>query len=380
MNNVAVIGAGPAGLQTALKIKEEGFDVSVYEEDLKIGQPEHCSGLISRTGIESLNLDINECLQNEIKGAHIFSPNGTKLTIQRPSPVAYVLDRAKFDYSLAKKAKEKGIEINQGNKLIDVRKNSLFLESHGRGELKKAEFIVGADGVNSTVRHLIGLKIEKENFIHSVQATCKGNFNEKMVEIHFGNYSNGFFGWVIPINKNHAKIGLGCKLGENISKNFKQFISEKINPETIGKINSALIPCGPPLQGIQKDNMTIVGDAAFHTKATSGGGVIFGMKAANILGESIANHIKHKTPMSNYEKNLSKINRELKMHWKIRQYFNSIKNEEIDKLLLKLKNKGFEEFLQLEGDMDSPSKFIGKMALSPKYWFLAKTLIGISRS
>jgi digeranylgeranylglycerophospholipid reductase len=380
MDNVAVIGAGPAGLQTALKIKEEGFNVSVYEEDSRVGYPEHCSGLVSRTGIESLGISVEECLQNTIRGANIYSPNGTKLTVQRPSIVAYVINREKFDYLLAKKASSKGIEVNTGKKLIDVRKNSLFLESNRRGELKKAEFVVGADGVNSTVRHLLGLKVEKTSFVHSVQATCTGNFDDKMVNVYLGDYSKGFFGWVIPIDKTHAKVGLGCQLGTNISKNFNDFVAEKVKPLTIGKINSSLIPYGLPLKGIQNGNLAIVGDAAFQTKATSGGGVIFGMKAANILGETIANHIKNKTPMNNYEKNLIGINRELKMHWKVRQYVNSLSNEQLDKLLLKLKDKGVEEFLQMEGDMDEPSKFVGKMAMNPKYWFMAKTLIGIARS
>ena len=380
MDNVAVIGAGPAGLQTAIRIKEEGFNVSVYEEDSRVGYPENCSGLISKTGADSLKLNLESCLQNEIKGAHIYSPNGTKITIKRPGTVAYVVNRERFDQALAKTAHNKGIEINTGQKLIDVRKNSLFLESNRRGELKKAEFVVGADGVNSTVRHLIGIKSDKNSFIHSVQAVCTGDFDDKMVEVYLGDYAKGFFGWVVPIDKTHAKVGLGCRLGDSISKNFEQFVSEKVKPLTIGKINSALIPYGLPLEGIQKENMAIVGDAAFHTKATSGGGVIFGMKAANILADAIAQHIKSKTPMNIYEKNLAEINRELKMHWKVRQYVNSLSNEQMDKMIMKLKEKGIEEFLQMEGDMDNPSKFVGKMAMNPKYWFMAKTLIGVARS
>jgi len=68
------------------------------------------------------------------------------------------------------------------------------------------------------------------------------------------------------------------------------------------------------------------------------------------------------------------------MHWKIRNYFNSLSNDQIDKMFKKLKEKDIGYFLEREGDMDNPSSFIGKMAKSPKYWFMAKTLIGIARS
>ena len=380
MDNVAVIGAGPAGLQTALRIKEEGFTASVYEEDQAIGSPENCSGLISRSGVDELGLDLEECLQNEIKGANIYSPNGTKITVTRPSNVAYVVDRKKFDKGLARNAARAGINVQTGTKLIDVRKTSLFLETGGRGELKKAEHVVGADGARSTVRHIMGKDVPKENFVHSVQALCVGDFRKEMVDVYLGDYARGFFAWVIPVDKTHAKVGLGCRVGENISENFKRFVSEKVKPMRVGRVQSSLIPYGLPLEGIQKDNLSIVGDAAFHTKATSGGGIIFGMKAGNILGGAIANHIKHKTPLNLYEREMAGINRELKMHWKVRQYINSLGGESIDKLFGKLKEKGIEEFLQMEGDMDSPSKFIGKMAKSPKYWFMAKTLLGIARS
>jgi hypothetical protein len=54
--------------------------------------------------------------------------------------------------------------------------------------------------------------------------------------------------------------------------------------------------------------------------------------------------------------------------------------EEIDALFAKLKAKGIEEFLEKEGDMDNPSKFVGKLAGKPKFWFMARTLLDIARS
>ncbi len=104
------------------------------------------------------------------------------------------------------------------------------------------------------------------------------------------------------------------------------------------------------------------------------------MRAGNILAKTIANSIKKTGKTSDYENNLSELNKELKIHYKIRKYANSLSNEQIDELFLKLKNKGIEEFLEKEGNMDEPSKFIGKLAKKPSFWFMAKTLIGIARS
>ncbi|MCX6800778.1 MAG: NAD(P)/FAD-dependent oxidoreductase [Candidatus Diapherotrites archaeon] len=382
MDTIAIIGGGPAGLQAAVRLRELGFEATVFEEHEAIGLPENCGGLISRSGVKALGLDLGECLQNEIRGAKIFSPNGTMLKILCPKPVAYVIERKEFDQMLARKAKEKGVKIAPHSRLIDIHGQSLFFKSKERGELKKAEYVIGADGVNSAVRQLMGTSISGQNFIHTAQATCTGNFEKETVEVYLGNFAEGFFGWMVPVSNEKARIGLGCRLGKNPAENLQKFISQKYPDAKSYGTKSSLIPCGAPLTGtqLQKGNMMLLGDAAFQTKATTGGGIIFGMKAGNILAETIAEHLKHKKPLSQYEKNLAPLNKELRMHWKIRKYFDGMKNGEIDALIAKLKAKGIEEFLEKEGDMDNPSKFVGKLAGRPKFWFMARTLLDIARS
>jgi geranylgeranyl reductase family protein len=375
MNTVAIIGAGPAGLYTAIRLKELGFEATVFEEHETIGVPEHCSGLISKKGAEDLGLHLGESFINEIKGARIYSPSGKKLEIKKKETVAYVVDRKKFDQLLLRRARLLGVHVGTDTKLIDVRKNTLFVQTEGRGEIRKAEFVVGADGVNSTVRHLLGIETKKENFVHTVQTTCTGNFDEKMVEVHLGNYSKGFFAWVIPLGKDKAKIGLGSTLGEDVTENLKKFIAEKYPESKAHHYDSALIPYGEPLKGIVNENIALVGDAAFQTKATTGGGVIFGMKSANVLAETIAEMLKKKENIKNYEKKLESINKELKLHWKIRRYANSLSNEEIDDLFVKLKKNGIEGFLEKEGNMDEPSKFVGKLLSNPKFVLMAGTAL-----
>jgi len=381
MNPVGIIGAGPAGLQTAIRLREEGFESIVIEEHNTVGVPDHCSGLVSVNGLKEMKVNLDNSLQNEIYGAKIFSPNGTMIKIEKHKPIANVINRKEFDQDLLKTARNKGIHVATGTKLIDVRNNTLFVQTDGgRGEMRKAEYIIGADGVNSTVRHLIGIKPGKENFIHTVQATCTGEFNDNFVELHFGDYAKGFFAWCIPLSKTKARIGLGSLLGDNVANNYKSFLNEKFQNVRVGPAKSALIPYGLPLQGIVKNNIALVGDAAFQTKATTGGGVIFGMKAGNVLAETLASTFKKSGNLSEYEKNMGGLNKELKMHWKIRNYFNSLRNDQIDKLFKKLKEKDIEYFLEREGDMDNPSEFIGKMAKKPAFWFMAKTLLGIARS
>ena len=50
-----VIGAGPAGLLAAKEIALKGYSVGVMEEHPKVGEPDHCAGLLSISGLKSLH-------------------------------------------------------------------------------------------------------------------------------------------------------------------------------------------------------------------------------------------------------------------------------------------------------------------------------------
>ncbi len=369
MTNVSVVGAGPAGLETAKLLAMQGMDVTVFEEHPVVGEPENCSGLISASGASELKLDLDKVLVNSIMGARIFSPDDVMIEVKREKPVALVIDRAGFDKKLLDKAKKAGAKTRLNTKLRNIRGESVFLESK-RGEFHKSSVVVGADGVNSTVRHIMGLKTNKENYVHTLQFKCDGSFDKNFVEVYFGNFAPGFFAWVIPESESRARVGLGARLGANIEEAFNKFrIQKEISGELHSKA-SAMIPVSQPLKSVVKGNSLLVGDSGFHTKATTGGGIILGIQAAKVCAETVANNFKHKTPLSRYDKNLDQVNKELALHWRIRNYLNGLENKKMDKMFEKAVRAGLPEFLEEEGDMDKPSRFAGKMLKKPKMWLL----------
>ncbi len=364
---ITIVGGGPAGLRTAEKLAFEGWEVKVLEEHPQIGVPTHCSGLVSRSGVKELGIDLEDIVLNVVKGAKIFSPDNSMLEVKRKDFVAFVVDRAKFDKLLAKKAQNAGAEILTQAQLLDVKGEKIFIKKENRGEMLKTRFLVGADGVNSKVRELMGITVPKENFIHSIQIRAKGSFNPDFVEMHIGNFAPNYFAWIIPENKETAKIGFGTNLGANVKEKFQEFIEAKNLQIDQFEIDSSLIPYGDPLSPLFKDNMFLVGDAAFHCKKTTGGGILFGMMAGDVLSKTISDHLKHKTPLEKYEKNLSRIHRELKLHSKIRNFFNSLSNEEINKLIKKLVQLRVQDYLSEKGDMEFLTKFIPQMLRNPHY-------------
>ncbi len=333
--HVSVIGAGSSGLRLARKLAEKDIPVTVFEDHAEIGIPEHCSGLISARNTHELGFDLKDSLTNTIYGAKIYSPNNTQLRVESKKPVAFVMDRSLFDKTLYQQAKKAGADIQLSTSVMNIRGKTIFTQSKGRGGVKKADIMVAADGVNSRLRKLVGVESKATDFVHSYQVKASGNFDPRFVELYFGeNFAPHFFAWVIPENESSAKIGLGCKVGVNPVHAFKKFLKEKQIDIHIKSDNSFLIPCAPPIRTLVKDNIALLGDAAYQTKATTGGGIIMNCKSADILSNVIHDHIHHASPLETYEKRMEPIFRELDLHYKIHTYQSRQTDAQLDKLFM----------------------------------------------
>ena len=73
--DVAVVGAGPAGLYAALLLAEEGFDVGVLEEHPAVGAPAHCTGVISDE-VSDLFKVPDSLVLNRPSACAVVSPSG----------------------------------------------------------------------------------------------------------------------------------------------------------------------------------------------------------------------------------------------------------------------------------------------------------------
>src|SRR3989344_314341 len=270
MYTAAVVGAGPAGWATARKLQERGWKTAIIEEHGVVGEPVACTGLISATGVQELGIrkEVEEVLMNKVRGAQIFSHNHEMIEVKRSETVAYVVDRAGFDKVLAREATEAGVEIKLNTRMIDIRNETVFVEHAGRGELLKSKVIIGADGVNSRTRKIMGANTTAANFVHAYQVDAVGKFDPNYVQVFFGDYAKNFFAWIVPESEEKARVGLASTSG-NIRKDFNVFASEKNVGGEFCDMCSSLIPIGEPLKTVTKDNMMLVGDSAFQTKATS---------------------------------------------------------------------------------------------------------------
>ncbi|MHA2362045.1 MAG: FAD-dependent oxidoreductase, partial [Candidatus Thorarchaeota archaeon] len=215
--DVTVIGAGPAGLLAAKECAESGCHVIVYEEHKKVGEPDHCAGLLSSTGLKSLGLKLpKRVIQNQVSGARIYSPNGT---IERGHREAFVVDRSAFDCWLAESAENSNVQIRTSTKVLGVKtgdsiNHRLSLQSEGTTSDIQSKVVVNAEGFRCQISKMVGLPIvPKSSMYPAYQYEVRNaEIDDNIVEMYYGRHlSSGFFLWNIPLGDGRARIGLASE-------------------------------------------------------------------------------------------------------------------------------------------------------------------------
>lgn len=388
---IVVAGGGPIGLYTAYLIKKlnPNILVIVLEEHDEIGVSVSCSGLISVSGFTKTKLNnyinINDFVINKVRGVDIFGPHLVSLKIESREYKALVIDREGFDKKIRDLALSQEVEIQYNKKLISVEEDYVKVQDLMTGIISdiRFDFLIGADGPNSIVRNSILTRKLNTEFIHAYQIIAEGEFGTEGVSIYLGDFAKGLFGWVIPESPYRAKIGIGINLGaRNPKEQFDKFIERsKIRYTNVLSETSGQIPVSKTLDTYARHNRLVVGDAACFVKATTGGGINFGLFSAEMAAKAINERIKEfKDLEKNYNQLLTKYTRELKTHDKIRKYIDSKTNIELENLLIKLKKIGIERFLERKGDMDFPSYFLPQLLTNPNFIMLAPEIIKFLRT
>lgn len=279
---VAIVGAGICGLYLAWKSAERGEEVTVFEKREKIGK-EVCSGLFSERILEFIPQS-QKLIQNQINSVLIHWP---KRTLQiKFSKKFFVMNHSELDNLVAKIAEKSGAKILL-NSALSMSNINIFQNSFER--------IIGCDGANSIIRK--SLKLPEPTFRLGIQGSfvcpAPSEQNKDWCRVETWPTKNGFI-WKIP-RKEEIEYGI-IEESTKAKIIFDEFLNKnKINLE---RINSAIVPQGLIIPSNQK--ITLCGDAAGLTKPWSGGGVIWGLFAADLLLKNFPDFLKYKKQVEKF--------------------------------------------------------------------------------
>jgi len=373
---IVIVGAGPIGCYTAQLLKKCGINsFRIIEEHNEVGRPVRCAGIVGKPVFEDSLIPLSRgSILNQINGA-LFFYRGDSFKIER-SGVALVVDREKFDKELSQ-----GLEVEYRRRLLEIEEEgegnesgsgdgSRYLLKTNQGDIW-ADIVIGADGPRSRVKKFIdskrkgvkrgsGAKKDDGNgsddsddsdgsgetkFYKGVQYRIKLEdlkgledefFSGELTRVYMRE-GIPFFVWIIPEGDGIIRLGV---IAENGRRELERVIEEEgIKGEIIDRL-AGIIPIGL-CQSVYK-KVAVVGDAARQVKPLTGGGIYYGMKAAEILVECI-----REGELAEYDKRWkSKFGREIKFGlWarKVYERLNKDKHELEDIFSLFKENAEFIE-------------------------------------
>jgi flavin-dependent dehydrogenase len=158
---VAIVGAGPAGLATALALARAAPRLAervVVLEKERHPREKICAGAIGARADRVLaDLGVRVDVPSvAVRGLSVRA-GGRALTARRGTPAGRVVRRDEHDAALADAARTRGIRIVEGTRVTGIALDGRGVRvATSQGELR-ARAVVGADGVGSAVRRALGL-------------------------------------------------------------------------------------------------------------------------------------------------------------------------------------------------------------------------------
>ena len=292
VHDLAIVGGGPAGLLTARRCAQVGLDVLLLEEHAEIGEPTHCTGILSFETAALAKIP-DEIVLGRLLRARLVSPVGAACEARwtaSGSEEILVVDRGHFDRGLAEQAQRAGAVIRTGARVdgVEVGPQGVTLDVGGQDVSARA--CVLACGVSYRLHRQLGFGLPAQ-LVHTAQVEVDAEPSET-VELYFGREvaPEGFL-WAVPIKRgNRPGLKLGALARGDAGACLMRFVER---PNIWARLRSApgrmirrLLPLEPAPQ-TSADRVLLVGDAGGFTKPTTGGGIYYSLLTGSLAADTL---------------------------------------------------------------------------------------------
>lgn len=290
--DLVVVGGGPAGLLVATRCAEVGLDVLVLEEHAVVGEPTHCTGILSLETAGLVKIP-DAIVLNRLRRARLRSPAGRTYDVDWDGgdrETILVVDRAALDRQLAAQAAEAGVTIRTGARAHGVAVGARGVEIAVDDEVIRAQACVLACGVSYRLHRQLGLGLPRA-LLHTAQVETPARADGP-VEIHFGRaVAPAGFAWLVPVQRGEQqRVKVGLLADRNALAAMRAFldraeVQRRVEPSEARAI-TRLLPLGA-VERTYGERLLVVGDAGGFTKPTTGGGIFYGLLTGALAAETL---------------------------------------------------------------------------------------------
>jgi digeranylgeranylglycerophospholipid reductase len=358
--DVVVVGGGPAGSCCARELALRGFKTFLLEEHESVASKVLCTGIIGINAFEEFPLPW-ETVVGTLGRMKAVSRYGTELSYTPQQPIAYIVDKAAFNSALAAQANAAGALLHTATRAHDLVIDGDGVHLHalvgGEQPLRMhARLAVLACGVQYHLTKNLGLGIPGE-FLQGAQAEVPRTLTQ-WTEVHLNKtFSREAFAWLVPVQSGYTRVGLMC--ARNARRALTRFLDD-VAPQwrEWEDVHLASKPIAQmPLRQSYAERVLVIGEAAGQVKATTGGGIYYGLLAARLAAETVSQAFAtgcfSATTLQVYERAWrSLLADELALGLSFRKLYGWIGDRQMDGILHYIARNGLKDLIRRKANFD----------------------------
>jgi geranylgeranyl reductase family protein len=219
--------------------------------------------------------------------------------------LASLISRKVLDNFLLEKARETGIEIHTGEKVLDCIEKENFVEVRTDDNTYLGRFVLIAEGSGGTLKYKVRQKDSKTEYSLGIVTEVPEKdeiIRNKLpgtIDIYFG-ISQGGYAWIFP-HSGYYSVGImgTAQYLEHPKKVLLNFLQES-GFEGEFPVRSHIIPTGGIKRTIINSRLLLSGDAAGFVDAFTGEGMAYAIRSGQLAAETVADIVM-------YDRKLSKV-------------------------------------------------------------------------
>jgi geranylgeranyl reductase family protein len=307
--DVVVVGAGPAGVATAVALARAGRDVTVL--DKAVFPRDKCCGdgltTLALRELEQLGFDPAGVSDWQVvDGAVLRAPSGREVTLPLPEgrgSYAAVAPRRQLDLALVDVAVKAGAAVVEGAGFAGLSQHDdhVVVRVDGSGPLA-ARYVVAADGMWSPVRRALGLTpsgyLGEWHAFRQYVGGITGPAAEHLYVWFDADFLPGY-AWSFPLPGGRANVGFGVlRDGTRHGKDMRAqsagllerlHVRAALGPDAAAEDRATAwpIPARIDQAVVSAGRVLWVGDAAMATDVLTGEGIGQALLTGRLAAEAI---------------------------------------------------------------------------------------------
>ena len=309
INDIIIVGAGPAGALLAHELAGAGLDVLLIEKK-RLPRYKACGGGLTQRALKLLPFSIQPVIEDATTTARLLVNGRAAFQQTCPRPVVHMVMRDRLDAFMVQKAIARGARLAQGLRFLGATGRPGNLEIRTTGGTFRSRCLVGADGAHSrTARHL-GLNIRYRTMT-AVEAEIEPDERERKAFRHrfdfdFGVIDQGY-GWVFP-KRNHLSAGILTRRPKagTIRRDLQRYLARKgLAAARVKTLKLHPIPYAPQTANDYANARgLVVGDASGMVDPITGEGIYYALRTARLAAAAVDDYFNRGIPWVTYDDTL----------------------------------------------------------------------------